>query len=64
MTTQTVHQKQDSESDKYTSIRVSRQTLKKLETLGRFKESYADLVDRLVSEKLGLAPNASDGGSF
>ena len=47
--------------NEYTSIRVHKSVIKKLDRLGRFKESYGAVVERLVSERLGLLPNSSDG---
>ena len=51
-------------SNEYTSIRVHKSVIKKLDKLGKFKESYGAVVERLVSERLGLLSNSSDGGSF
>ena len=51
-------------SNEYTSIRVHKSVIKMLDKLGRFKESYGAVVERLVSEKLGLQSNSSNGGSF
>jgi len=50
--------------NEYTSIRVHKSVIKKLDKLGRFKESYGAVVDRLISERLGLQTNSSNGGSF
>jgi hypothetical protein len=55
----------DTQSD-YTSIRIHRNTIKKLDRIGRYQDSYNTIIDRLVSERLriGIDPNSSDGGSF
>ena len=45
----------------WTSIRIHRSTLGKLSRLGKFKETYAELIDRVVSEKLGLQTNPEEG---
>lgn len=38
----------------YRSVRIHVNILKKLDSLGKFKESYSELIGRLISEKLGL----------
>lgn len=47
----------------WTSIRIHRDTMQKLHKLGRFKESYSEVVDRIASEALGLSL-PPDEGSF
>ncbi len=54
MTTQQTHQHQS--SDEWTSIRIHRDTIRKLSKIGRFKETYGELIDRIVSERLGSQP--------
>jgi hypothetical protein len=54
---------ENNDNSKYISIRVPKHVVRKLDQFGRFKESYGDLIDRLLSEKLSLITNSSDGGS-
>jgi hypothetical protein len=43
------------------SIRVHKNTLAKLHRLGKFKESYSEVVDRIASEALGLSVPPEEG---
>jgi hypothetical protein len=52
MTTSQQHQS----SDEWTSIRIHRDTIRKLSKLGKFRETYGEVIDRIVSERLGTQP--------
>jgi hypothetical protein len=41
--------------DEYTSIRISKNTLDKLGKLGKFKQTWNDVIDNLANQKLGLS---------
>jgi hypothetical protein len=43
------------------NIRVHKTTLAKLHRLGKFKESYSEVVDRIASEKLSLNVPPEEG---
>jgi hypothetical protein len=47
--------------NEWTSIRIHRNTIRKLDRLGRFKESYSEVVDRIASEALGLSIPPDEG---
>jgi hypothetical protein len=51
-------QHQDNE---WTSIRIHRSTLELLGGYGKFKESWDDLIQRLLREKSGLDTNPEEG---
>jgi hypothetical protein len=40
--------------EEFTSIRISKRTLNLLGKLGRFKQTWNDVIENLAMEKLGL----------
>ena len=43
------------------TVRLHKSTLAKLHRLEKFKESYSEVVDRMVSEALGLSVPPEEG---
>lgn len=56
----TVQQTSSSEQLWHT-VRLHKDTMSKLHRLGRFKESYSEVVDRIASEALGLSVSPEEG---
>lgn len=54
----TQHQQNMSE---WHTVRLHKDTLAKLNRLGKFRETYSEVVDRIASEKLGLTLQPDEG---
>jgi hypothetical protein len=47
--------------EEFTSIRISKLTLNYLGKLGRFKQTWNDVIETLAMEKLGLETPVGEG---
>jgi hypothetical protein len=51
----------NSMDEEFASIRISKRTLNYLGKLGRFKQTWDDVIENLAMEKLGLQTPAGEG---
>jgi hypothetical protein len=49
------------DEEEFTSIRISKRTLNYLGKLGRFKQTWNDVIETLAMEKLGLQTPVGEG---
>jgi hypothetical protein len=51
----------DTNPDQYTTIRISKITTKRLDSKGRYRDSYERIINRILDEKEGLETPEGEG---